>query len=60
MAKGLKELGVKEVGLFETRLRRQHALRRIGEDDYRYLQDKVNQIKSRLEAMDEIDDEAGG
>lgn len=60
MAKGLKELGVREVGLFETRLRRQHALRRIEESDYLYLQEKVNEIKSRLQVMDEIDDEAGG
>ena len=60
MAKGLKELGSKEVCAFETRLRRQHAWRRIGEADFDYLQGQVNNIKARLENRDEIDDELTG
>lgn len=60
MAKGLKDLGVKEIEAFETRLRRQHALKRILPRDYLYLQGLVDNINARLEKLDEIDDEFVG
>lgn len=60
MAKSIKELGVKELEAFQTRLRRQHAMKRIREADYRFMETKLGELFSRIENLDEIDDDFVG
>lgn len=56
MAKSLKEKGVEELKVFQTRARRQHQLHRIGARDLAFLEHQTNLLIDRIEKMDEIDD----
>lgn len=53
--KGLKVLGVEELGRLQNRIGRQFGLQRISEADYINLRDMTAEIKSYIAEMEEVD-----
>jgi uncharacterized protein YecE (DUF72 family) len=57
MARPLKANGLQEAGALKTRIRRQRALGRIGQDDHDYLIEHLEKIEARIVEMDEETEE---
>lgn len=53
MAAPLKTRGLDEALTLSKRVRRQYTLRRISQEDFEYLNDRVGQIITRIKTMKE-------
>jgi hypothetical protein len=56
LTRPLKVNGLDELGRLTRRLKHQFALRRIGEDDFKYLLQRSKEMEARIVAMPEEDE----
>lgn len=52
----LKDAGLAEVQALRRRARRQHAMERIGQADFEYIDVRLNEVESRIVSMQEFDE----
>lgn len=55
MAKPLKEAGLRELEIFQRRVRRQHSLGRIADLDFESLERKVSELIKKVNDIMEVD-----
>jgi hypothetical protein len=52
----LKDAGLQEVQQLRRRVRRQHAMGRVGQADYEYIDTRLNEVEARIVSMQEFNE----
>lgn len=55
--RSVKARGLEELALLRRRLRRAFALRRIGFEDFEYIDTKLNEVEVRIISMSETNED---
>lgn len=56
MTRPMKDLGMSELHQLQRRLRRQYAAKRIGQADFKFINERLDEIEARVVSMRELDE----